>query len=246
LDVSIKNSGISESTLIWAIICSILLHILFFVVVPNFKFDVINKIPDKLTVEIVQPKKPEPVVIPEPPKPIEPVAPQPEQIKPLSKKELKSEPKPVESKPEPIQAEPPPPPAIIAVTPKVDVAPEIKVPPPPPEPPKRIEADDAEYNAAKSTFRDNIQLEAARNLRYPKIAESRHISGKAKVEIKFDKEGNVTAATIINSSGNTSLDAEALAVIKRSDFRPYMKEALSSRIDSITIAIAVAFTLHGQ
>ncbi len=246
MDVSIKNSGIGERTLIWAIIFSILLHILFFVVVPNFKFDVIKKIPDQLTVEIVQPKSPAPAMIPESPKPIEPIKPQPEQIKPLPKKELKPEPKPVDSKPEPTHSEPPPPPAIIAAVPKIDAVPEIKVPPPPPEPLKKIEVDDTEYNAAKSTFRDNIQLEAARNLRYPKIAESRHISGKAKVEIKFDKEGNVTSATIINSSGNTSLDTEALAVIKRSDFRQYMKEALSSRIDSITIAIIVAFTLHDQ
>ncbi len=126
----------NESTLIWAVICSILLHTLFFVVVPNFKFDAIKKIPDQLTVEIMQPKPPEPVVIPEPPKPVEPIKPQPEQIKPLPKKELKPEPRPVETKPEPVQAEPPPPPTVITAAPKVDAPAVITVPPH--EPPKKI------------------------------------------------------------------------------------------------------------
>ncbi len=241
MDISIKNSSISESTLIWAIVCSILLHLLLVISLPNFKFDAIKKIPDVLKVELIQPKKPEPVVIAEPPKPVEPIKPQPEQIKHLPKKELKPEPRPIETKPEPTQAEPPPPPAVITATPKVDVPPVITVPPPPPEPLKEKPLNDEAYNAAKNSYRSNVEMEIQRNLRYPKLAEKRHIIGKAKVEIYLDKVGNVISVTVISSSGNASLDAEAVAVIKRSDLKQYMNETLADRINPLTIPIS--FTL---
>ena len=231
--------------LIWAVICSILLHVLFFVVVPNFKFDTIKKVPELLTVEIVQPKKPEaaPVVLPEPPKAIEPIKPEP--IKPLPEKpipikEAKLEPKPVESKPEPTPAEPPPP-AVISATPKADAPSEIKVPPPPPEPPKKIEPNDGEINAARDAYTQNVQSELRRNIRYPKIAESRGIQGVAKVKISIDKEGNVIDVVILESSGNASLDDGAIATVKRSNLKQFYPEILRGR--SYTFTTPVSFTL---
>ncbi len=230
--------------LIWAIICSILLHILFFVVVPNFKFDTIKKIPDVLKVELVQPKKPEPVQVIkpkiEPPKPTEPIKPKPESIKPLQKTTSKTELIPAkENKPEVAQSEPPPPPAVIAVTPKTDAAPAIAVPTP--EPVKEKPVNDDAYNAAKGSYKSSVQKEIQRNLHYPKMAEKRRITGVAKVEIHLDKEGNVTSVSVISSSGNDSLDAEAIAVIKRSDLKQFMNDTLADRINPLTMPIS--FTL---
>jgi periplasmic protein TonB len=243
LDISIKNSTadtkFSESTLIWAVICSILLHILFFVVVPNFKFDAIKKIPDQLTVEIVQPKKPEPVVIPEPPKPIDPIKPQPEQIKPLPKKELKLEPKPIETRPEPMQHEPPPP-TVITAAPKVEGPPVITVPPP--EPPKKIEPSDADINAAKNTYIQNVENELKRNHRYPKIAVQRGIQGEVKIKIIIDKEGNVVASTVLESSKNATLDEGALATVNRSNLKRFYPEILHGRDYEFTTLIAFTLT----
>ena len=230
--------------LIWAVICSILLHILFFVVVPNFKFDAIKKTPDPLTVELVQPKKPEPVVIPEPPK-LEPIkeTPRPEPIKPLPKKELKPEPTPVESKPVPAQSEPPTPPKVIAVEPKADAPPAaIKVPPPPPEPPKKTEPNDNEINAARDAYTQNVQSELRRNHRYPKIAVSRGIQGEVKLKISIDKEGNVTSVMVLESSGNASLDEGAIATVKRSNLKQFYPEILHGRNYEFTTPIVFTLT----
>jgi protein TonB len=242
LDISIKNSGINESTLIWAVVCSILLHILFFVVMPNFKFDVAKKIPDQLTVEIVQPKPPEPVVIPEPPKPVEPIKPQPEQIKPLPKKELKPEPMPIETKPEPIQHEPPPPPTVITAAPKVDAPPVITVPPPPPEPPKKIEPNEDDVNAALGQYGGTLGRAIAKHKQYPKIAAMRGWQGDCLLDLKLDGSGNVLSANVKESSGHEALDNQALEMVRKASPFPAPPEALRGR--SFNITVPVSFKLE--
>ena len=250
MNISIKKftdtSEVGESTLIWAIVCSFLLHILLVAIIPNFKFDALKKIPDVLKVEIVQPKKPEPVKLIEPapelPKP-EPIKPKPELAKPLPKIIPKIEPIPAkENKPEVTQTEPPPKPTVIAVAPKPDTTPVIVVPAP--EPPKEKPLNDEAYNSAKSSYKSSVQKEIQRNLRYPKMAEKRRITGVAKVEIHLDREGNVTSVTVISSSGNDSLDAEAIAVIKRSDLKQYMNDTLADRINPLIMPIS--FTLPDE
>ncbi len=230
--------------LIWAIICSFLLHILLVAVIPQFKFEPSKKVPDVLKVEIVQPKKPElvEVIQPkiEPIKPVEQIKPKVESIKPPPKTIPKTEPIPArEAKPEVTQHEPPPPPAVIAVTPKADAVPAITVPPP--EPVKEKPVNDDAYNAAKGSYKSSVQKEIQRNLHYPKMAEKRRITGVAKVEIHLDKEGNVTSVSVISSSGNDSLDAEAIAVIKRSDLKQFMNDTLADRINPLIMPIS--FTL---
>jgi periplasmic protein TonB len=237
--------------LIWAIVCSILLHLLFAAVVPNFKFDAIKKVPDVLKVELVQPKKPDPIIAPDLPKPappkpevakpIEKIKPLPEPIKPPPKTTPKTELIPAqENKPEVAQTTPPPPPAVIAVTPKPD-APPAAITVPTAEPIKEKPVNDDAYNAAKGSYKSSVQKEIQRNLRYPKMAGKRRITGVAKVEIHLDKEGNVTSVNVISSSGNDSLDAEAIAVIKRSDLKQFMNDTLADRINPLTMPIS--FTL---
>ena len=241
MNISIKNTSLNESTLIWAVIGSIFVHTLLFVVIPNFKFDALKKVPDVLKVEIIQAKKPEPVKLiepaPEAPKPAEPIKPKPELAKLLPKISPKTEPVPTkENTPEVTQTEPPPKPNVIAVTPKADTTPAIVVPTP--EPPKEKPLNDDAYNSAKSSYKSSVQNEIKRNLRYPKIAEKRRITGIAKVEIHLDKEGNVISVTVINSSGNDSLDAEAIAVIKRADLKQYMNDTLADRMNPLIMPIS--------
>ena len=225
--------------------------------VPNVKFDVIKTLPDVLTVEIVQPKKPVPVpvavVVPEPPKPevarpVEKLKPAPEPIKPKPIKPApkdwpKPQSKPVqESKPQPVQAEPPPIPAVITTAPKTE-SPATFIAPTP-EPPKEKPDNDDAYNAAKGSYRSSVQKEIQRNLRYPKMAQKHHVSGVAKVEIVLDAEGNISTVSVVSSSGNDSLDAEAVAVINRSDLKQYMNKMLKGKIDRIIIP--VSFTLPDE
>jgi protein TonB len=237
LDISIKNSSINENTLIWAIVCSILLHILLFLVIPNFKFDAINKIPDELTVEIVQPKPPEPAVLPAPPKPSEQFKPVPEPVK-LPPKITTLEPI-QDIKPQLIQAEPPPPPAVIAVTPKVDAPPEIITPPPEP---KKIEPIEDDVNAALSQYGGTLGRAIAKHKQYPKIAQMRGWQGDCLLDLKIDGSGNVLSANVKESSGFEALDKQALEMVHKASPFPMPPEALRGR--SFNITVPVSFKLE--
>jgi periplasmic protein TonB len=255
LEVLIKQQNNNSHLLIWTLLCSILLHITFAVVVPKFKFDPISQEKQPLTIELVKPKapEPEPVAIPEPPKPIEP-----EPIKPPPKKrEVRPEPikqpkktetpeplpAPVEVKPEPTPTAPPP---VIAAAATPEAKPEFVAPPPPPPdpaPPKPEGPSQSEINAAKNAYRNQVQNELKQNQRYPRIAQQRGIQGDVGLEISIDKEGNVTNVKVVDSSGNDSLDNAAIAAVKRSNIKQYMKEILRGYVDKITVT--VGFKLAG-
>lgn len=239
MDIAIKNNSINESTLIWAIVCSILLHILFAAVMPNFKFDVAQKIPDLLTVEIMQPKPPEPVVIPEPPAPIEQTKPEP--IKPLPKKIPKPEPSPIkEISPEPVQTESPPPPAVITAAPKVDAPPVITVPPP--EPPKKLEPNEDDINSALRQYGGTLGRAIAKHKQYPKIAQMRGWQGEVLLDLKLDSNGNVLSAAVKESSSFEALDNQALEMARKASPFPAPPEALRGR--SFNITVPVTFKLE--
>ena len=219
--------------------------------VPNVKYDVIKTLPDVLTVEIVQPKKPVPVavVVPEPPKPevakpVEKIKPAPEPIKPKPIKQapkdlLKPLPEPIQgSKSQPAPSEPLATPAAISAAPKTESPPTFIAPPP--EPPKEKPDNEDAYNAAKGSYRSSVQKEIQRNLRYPKMAQKRHLSGVVKVEIVLDAEGNISAVNVVSSTGNDSLDAEAVAIINRSSLQQYMNKMLKGKIDRIIIPVSFA------
>ena len=249
MNIAIKNSTLNENTLIWAVICSILLHFVFFVEVPNFKFDAIKKLPDVLKVELVQPKKLAPVaevIEPIKPEPIKPETIKPAQIKPKPIKKIIA-PKPTqkveparpealpEAKPEPVQAEPQVP-VVIAAMPNAEEKPVFVAPTPQPEP-----VTEEDIGAARSAYIKSVHQELKRNHRYPKMAERNGVSGEVKVEIKFDKDGNVVSSNVVESSGNASLDEGALATVSRSNFKQYMKKILIGHID--TIIVPIVFTL---
>ena len=127
------NHPASANTIVWAVICSMLLHALLVVVIPNVKFDEVKE-PEVLEVDFV--KLPEPPPAPTP----EPVQPQPEVVKPKIEPKIKPEPKPVvKPLPTPVVeqrepvAEPPPsqPTEVIAVAPKPNAAPPVQTTPVP-------------------------------------------------------------------------------------------------------------------
>lgn len=240
MNIAIKNSSLNKSTIVWAVICSILLHILFFAVVPNFKSDAIKKIPDQLTVELVQPKPPEPTAQPEPPKPVEQIKPTTEPIKPLPKKKFKPKPMPVQNiKPEPAQVEPPP--SVITATPKVDAPPTITVPPPP-EPPKKIEPSQDDINAALGQYSSTLGRAIAKHKSYPKIAQMRGWQGDCLLDLKLDGNGNVLSASVKETSGHEVLDNQALEMARKAAPFPAPPDVLRDR--SFNITVPVSFKLE--
>lgn len=245
MNIAIKNSSLNESTIVWAFICSILLHILFFVVVPNFKLDVIKKMPDRLTVELVNPKPPEPVpepiVAPTLPEPVAQIKPAPAPIKPLPKKELKPELQPIEAKPEPVTTEPPPLP-VIAAAPKVDAPPTITAPLPPPEAPKKIEPNQDDINAALGQYSSTLGRAIAKHKSYPKIAQMRGWEGDCLLDLKLDGNGNVLSASVKESSGHEALDNQALEMVRKASPFPAPPEVLRDR--SFNLTVPVSFKLE--
>jgi periplasmic protein TonB len=249
LDIAIKKSNFNENTLIWAVICSMLLHVLLAVVLPNFKFDISKDKPQPLTVEIMQPEPPAPVALPEPVVEPEPIKPEPikkpelikEPIKPIKQKS--PEPAPVqEASPEPTPAEPPPP-NVITAAPKVDPAPEVKVAPPPqPDPPKKVEPSDADVSDARAQYGNTLGRAIAKHKSYPKIAQMRGWQGEVLLDLKLDGNGNVLSASIKESSGHESLDNQALEMVRKASPFPAPPEALRGR--SFNITVPVSFKLE--
>ncbi|MFM9836588.1 MAG: energy transducer TonB [Methylophilaceae bacterium] len=239
MELSRKHSSINESTLIWAIVASILLHILMAIVLPNFKFDAVKKIPDILSVEIQKRTPPAPVVIPEPPKPA------PEPIKKLV--EPKPVTKPITKKvdaPSPVkQVEMPPPaaveqsPKVIAVDPKPDATPHEVAPEPPIEKhkPEPLQAD---VDNALGEYGSLLGRSIAKHKSYPKIAQMRGWEGQVMLDLKIDGNGNVLSAKVRDTSGHEALDNQALEMVRKASPFPAPPDALRSRTFSISVPVS--------
>lgn len=249
LNIAVNNSfnkaGDTESTLVWAIICSVLLHVLLVVVIPNIKFDPIKK-PAVLQIELTKPAPPPPAVIPEPPKVEPPKAepPKPEPVKP------KTTPKPV-VKPEPVivPKEPtaPPPstspspatPEVIAAAPKPDAAPTAVVAPPPPPKPT-VSA--AEINQAHENYGNTLWSAISKFKKYPRIAQTRGWQGETVIELSLDADGKLKSKKVVKSSGYDILDQQGLDMVEKALPFPEPPEALRS--GSFTIRVPIPFKLE--
>lgn len=251
MDISINNTHFDGNGIIWAITASILLHLLIAVVIPNFNFTNEKEKRQVLKIELQQPAPPAPIAEPLPPINI-PAPPKPEPIKKKIKPIVK--PKPIKkTMPLPVpQPEVTPPSVVeevIAVQPTIESAPEVVVPQPPapivpPEPIQKVESNDNAIRAAQRAYQDSLVKELKRNHRYPKIAARRGIQGIVMVLISIDKEGNVIDISILESSGNASLDKGAIATVKRSNLKQFYPDIL--RGTDFKITTPISFTLKNS
>ena len=250
MDITIKNanghSSFNESTLIWAVICSALLHATLAAVLPNFKFDISKDKSQPLTVEIMQPVPPAPIMLPEPVLPEPAVEAQPikkpklitELVKPIPKKS--PELAPIEEvSAEPVTAEPTPP-NVITASPKVDVPPVISLPPP--EPPKKTEPSENDVSDARAQYGSTLGRAIAKHKSYPKIANMRGWQGECLLDLKIDGDGNVLSVNVRESSGHESLDKQALEMVRKASPFPAPPEALRGR--SFNISVPVSFKIE--
>jgi periplasmic protein TonB len=245
LEISIKTSNINEGTLIWAIVCSILLHALLAITLPNFEFGKEKK-SQELIIEIQQPKAPETPVatIPEEPKPIEP--PKPEPIKKII--EPKPTPKPIKTvqAPSPIEQtestpteiDSPPPPNVIAVAPTENTTPITSVPAPVAEPPKPVEFSEIDIDAARNEYGNALGRAIAKQKQYPKIAQMRGWQGDVLLDLKLDGNGKVLSASVTESSGFEALDKQALEMLRKASPFPAPPAALRNRTFNITVPVS--------
>ncbi len=229
MNLAVKHSPANESKLIWAIICSMLLHAFLVVVIPNLNFEKV-KLRQVLNIELVK--------APEPPA-IIPPAPKHPEIK--SQPTIKTLTKPTRS-----TEVPPPPPAVqtevLAVAPKVDVSPSPPVPVMVPEPPKPIVPSQAEINAALNGYNNALWGKIGKYKQYPKIAQMRGWQGEVIVELLLDGNGKLKSKKILTSSGYEVLDKQALEMIDKAAPFPSPPEAL--RASSFSITVPIPFKLE--
>lgn len=244
MNIAVNLSDSHESTIIWAVVCSMLLHVLLAVVIPNLDFEV-DKKPEILTVDMVQ------LPAPTPPSP-EPLPPEPEVVKPKIEPIIKPQPKPiVKPLPTPVVensepiSEPPPskPTEVIAVAPKPDIAPPVQTVPVPvsvkQEPPPVSQAD---IDDARSRYGNSLWGAISKHKKYPKIAAMRNWQGEAIVELELDGNGKLKSKRITQSSGHEVLDKQALEMVEKALPLPAPPEAL--RGTSFTITVPVPFKLE--
>ncbi len=231
MNLAVNHAPANERMLIWAIICSMLLHAFLVVVIPNLNFEKV-KLRQVLNIELVK--------TPEPP-PITPPAPKHPEIK--TQPTIKTLTKPTRSK-----EAPPPPPAVqtevLAVAPKVDALPS-PVPPVPimvPEPPKLIVPSQAEINAALNGYNSALWGKIGKYKQYPKIAQMRGWQGEVIVELLLDGNGKLKSKKILTSSGYEVLDKQALEMIDKAAPFPSPPEAL--RASSFSITVPIPFRLE--
>jgi protein TonB len=76
-----------------------------------------------------------------------------------------------------------------------------------------------------------------RNKRYPPAARSRRQQGVAQLFFSLDRHGHVTESRVLRSSGATTLDQEALALLRRAQpFPPPPPELTGERV-GVTVPI---------
>ena len=203
-----------------ALIASLILHFLFFVLMPHWHT---SQPPKKIEFTIELQKKTEPPKAPTilPP---EPVA-KPKKVleKILESKPLVKQPKPAIFAPADIKTPPPtaaPVPAetpheVIAMTPKTDSKPATAVAAAPAEPIKSNEPSQEDINAARGRYGKLLNTFLNEHLEYPRIAISRNMQGTAYLTIEFDSNGKVLKCEIDESSGYDILDKRALDTVKK-------------------------------
>jgi protein TonB len=242
LDTTINSNKLDGNGIVWAVIASMLLHVLIAIFIPNFKFPQPDEERQLLTIELQQPTPPAPVVeplppveIPEPPKP-EPIKKKPKPV--IQPKPIKKEaPAPIE---EPEFVPPPVVENVIAVQPSVEKEPEVVIPQPPPiiEPPPPQEPSQAEIDNALSAYGNLLGRAIAKHKSYPKIAQRRGWEGTALLDLKLDSGGNVLSAIVRESSGYDALDNQALKMVEKAAPFPAPPKALQGRSFNITVPVS--------
>lgn len=78
--------------------------------------------------------------------------------------------------------------------------------------------------------------------KYPPLAQRNGIEGKGMLRFTIDRQGNVLEAHIETSTGNSVLDREILAMLRRAEPLPPFSAELTQR--SMELTVPVDFSLR--
>jgi protein TonB len=91
------------------------------------------------------------------------------------------------------------------------------------------------------TWKTQIVALLERNKRYPQAAQSRREQGVAQVFFSLDRNGRVIDSRVVRSSGASSLDEEALALLRRA--QPFPAPPRELRGDHVDLTVPIRFNL---
>lgn len=156
-----------------------------------------KEIPPPVTQIQLTPAPETPKTVPPPP-----VPPKPQPPKPVVHHTV-AQPQP---RPIPVPT-PAPAPVAQAVTPPAPVSPPTPAQPATPAPPQHIRPADISL-----TFADKVRAAVQSAVVFPMAARAAHLSGETKVSFDY-KDGMVSGAHVITTSGNAILDKSALSAV---------------------------------
>jgi TonB family protein len=90
---------------------------------------------------------------------------------------------------------------------------------------------------AQITWNKALVAQISRFKRYPNAARARGVQGEVSVTFTIDRAGQVITSRILLSSGSTSLDEEALAVLRRASPLPSPPAQLAGATFDLTLPI---------
>lgn len=237
------------NNLLFPVILSVGLHSLF--LVPFWKFGTIAMtLPEKpmqLVLEMpldapepaapVVPKRPAPPKpAPVPPRPEEPVEPEPvheplpkvEEAPPEveeSQEEIPVEPEPVSRpQPEPIA------PALAQTQPAENLR------------PAAAQAQPVRTETLSTVYLQNVYQRIQRAKRYPRFARDRGMEGRTHLEFVLSRDGKLLESRVVNSSGHSLLDQEALLTLRRA--APFPKLPDTMRAANVVMNVVITFMLQ--
>jgi protein TonB len=138
--------------------------------------------------------------------------PEPEPPPPEVKVEV-ALPPPTRKPPPKIKPPPEPPPPLPIQQPVVETPPL----PPKAAPAPLVAAIPRPVRDPLAVYLAQIVAHVEKNLRYPRVSQSRREEGISMVRLTLDPNGKVLGATIERRSGHRALDEEAIAVIRRAE-----------------------------
>lgn len=257
------HGGIADRTFIYAVIASIMVHVLFLLALPSLRPAKARPLPSALVARLASPP---PVIAPSPlPQP--PSDRRPEPIKPPvtpKARELPPEPlaKPLPSAPrvaapspatpstldrprsqekpaEKVDPVPAPPPATVAQPQPSTVEPARL----PPSPPAAASTDSADP-LTLGQYRMAIISAARRYKKYPRLAIDNNWEGQAEIRMMIGADGAIASISIKTRSGYEVLDQQALEMIRKA--KPLTPIPASLKGRGFSIDIPVMFSLKEE
>lgn len=101
----------------------------------------------------------------------------------------------------------------------------------------------AQHNNWLNAYGSDLQRLCERNKQYPVIAIRRNLEGAGSVLVRFNKDGSVLSINIENSTGQSSLDDQAIKMVEKSLSALPLPSQLRGQV--MTLSVPVSFALQG-